>query len=99
MAKMRPPKVIDQPPPVIREEQLRALLGRIDKGKDFLDRRDTAILRIFIDTGARLAEVAGLRWASPSSQRTAARASAKQPPSAARVPARSLRGVTCEHAP
>jgi len=66
---MRPPKVVDQPPPVIREEELRTLLARIEKGKDFLDRRDAAILRIFIDTGARLAEVASLRWAPEAPER------------------------------
>ena len=31
------------------------------EGQDFVDRRDTAIVRTFIDTGARLAEMAGLR--------------------------------------
>ncbi len=69
MARMRPPKVVDQPPPVLREEELRAILGRIERGRDFADRRDAAILRIFIDTGARLAEVAGLRWAPGAPER------------------------------
>jgi site-specific recombinase XerC len=29
-------------------------------GKDFDDRRDTAVIRLFLDTGMRLAELAGL---------------------------------------
>lgn len=62
MAKMRPPKVVDQPPPVIAEDDLRRLMARIEKGRDFAARRDAAVLRVFLDTGARLAEVAGLRW-------------------------------------
>jgi site-specific recombinase XerC len=31
------------------------------EGQDFVARRDTAIVRVFIDTGARLAEMAGLK--------------------------------------
>ena len=59
MAHMRPPHVPEEPPEVLRPEDLRALLATCD-GTDFEDRRDTAILRLFLDTGARLAEVAGL---------------------------------------
>jgi site-specific recombinase XerD len=69
LAKMRPPKVVDQPPPVLREAELKALLSAIDRGADFIDRRDAAILRLFIDTGSRLAEVAGLRWAPDDPER------------------------------
>ncbi|MDP8955691.1 MAG: tyrosine-type recombinase/integrase, partial [Actinomycetota bacterium] len=32
-------------------------------GPTFEDRRDAALIRVFIDTGARLSEVGGLRWA------------------------------------
>ena len=63
MAKMKPPKVVEQPPDVLADDDLRRLLATCDKSKAFVDRRDAAILRIFIDTGARLAEVAALRWA------------------------------------
>jgi site-specific recombinase XerD len=56
---LRKPKVPDQPVPVLSDEQLRALLAVCD-GPTFTDRRDTAILRLFIDTGARLSEVADL---------------------------------------
>lgn len=60
MAKMHPPRVPEEPPKVLREEQLRTLLATCDKGKDYGSRRDHAILRAFIDTGARVSEVANL---------------------------------------
>ena len=62
MARMRPPHVPDEPPPVLRDEELRRLLGTCERGTNFEDRRDAAIIRVFIDTGARRAEVAGLRY-------------------------------------
>ena len=62
MARMKPPRVPDNPPDVLREEELRALLATCEKGRGYEDRRDAAILRVFIDTGARRAEIAGLRW-------------------------------------
>ena len=62
MARMKPPKVPLDPPDVLREEQLKALLATCDKGQDTEDRRDAAIIRVFIDTGARLSEVTNLRW-------------------------------------
>ena len=62
MANMRPPKVTSQPIPVIREHDLHALLKTCEGGTDFDDRRDLALLRVFIDTGARLAEVTNLRY-------------------------------------
>ena len=62
VAKMKPPKIPENPPPVLREEELKTLLATCEKGQDFEARRDTAIIRVFCDTGARLAEVANLRW-------------------------------------
>jgi integrase/recombinase XerC len=47
------------PAPVLIDDQLRAILA-ICKGKTFVDRRDTAIIRLFIDTGCRRGEIAGL---------------------------------------
>lgn len=61
MAKMGPPEVPVQPPPVLRTEQIKALL-RTGKGTTFTDRRDTAIILVLNDTGLRLGELAGLRW-------------------------------------
>ncbi len=62
MDNMRPPKVPEYAPPVLREEELRALLATCEKGNTFEDRRDHALLRLFMDTGARRAEIAGLRY-------------------------------------
>lgn len=59
MARMRPPIVPEQPVDVLDDTALRALLKACD-GKDFTARRDAAIVRTFLDTGARLAELAQL---------------------------------------
>jgi site-specific recombinase XerD len=61
MAKMRPPIVPDEPPPVLTDDEQKRLLQTCD-GSSFEDRRDAAILRTFMGTGARLAEVTGLCW-------------------------------------
>lgn len=58
-AKMSPPAVPEQPVPVLTEDQLRALL-KACVGKEFENRRDEALLRLFIDTGARVGEIAPL---------------------------------------
>jgi site-specific recombinase XerD len=60
MKNMKPPKVPETPPEVLSEDALRDLLKACD-GPEFEDRRDAALLRVFIDTGARLSEVTGLR--------------------------------------
>jgi len=62
MSRMRPPQVPETPVAVLDEAALRALLATCERGQGFVDRRDSAILRCFIDTGARLAEIAQLRW-------------------------------------
>jgi site-specific recombinase XerD len=59
MAKMRPPAVPDQPVPVLSDDELGRLLG-VCRGNTFESRRDTAIIRTFLDTGIRAAELAGL---------------------------------------
>lgn len=61
MARMRPPKVPEESPDVLKEPELRALLKACE-GQVFEERRDAAIIRVFIDTGARLAEITNLRW-------------------------------------
>lgn len=61
MGRMSPPSVPEAPPPVLSDDQVRALLAAC-KGSTFDDRRDTAIVRLMIDTGLRLSEVIGLRW-------------------------------------
>jgi site-specific recombinase XerD len=60
MARMRSPSVPEDPPAVLIDAELRALLKSCE-GPDYIARRDTAILRVFIDTGARLSEVANLK--------------------------------------
>jgi len=59
MTRMRPPKVPESAPPVLSDAELRALLA-VCEGTGFEERRDTAIVRVLIDTGARVAELAGL---------------------------------------
>lgn len=60
MERMRPPKLDERPVPVIPDDTIRSLLS-VCSGRSFEDRRDTAILFVLIDTGARLSEVADLR--------------------------------------
>ena len=52
----------EQPPAILREPKLRALLQVVDADRTFGGRRDAAILRLSIDTGARRAEVAKVCW-------------------------------------
>jgi site-specific recombinase XerD len=59
MAHVRAPKVVLDPPPVLTVDEMRRLLKACE-GKDFTSGRDEAIVRLFIDTGARLGEIAGL---------------------------------------
>ncbi len=60
MTKMKPPKVEPKPVPVLREEEIKALLDTC-KGKRFEDVRDNAVIRLMIDTGLRRSEVLGMR--------------------------------------
>jgi site-specific recombinase XerD len=60
MARMRPPAVPEQPVPVLAEDELRTLVRTTERDSTFYGRRDAAMLRVFIDSGARLAEVAAL---------------------------------------
>ena len=62
MAKMRPPIVPDQPVPVIPDDGLRRLLAAC-AGKGFEARRDTAMIMLLLDTGARRAELVDLKLA------------------------------------
>jgi site-specific recombinase XerD len=61
MANMRPPRLPETPPDVLREGQLQALLDACARDRTYGGRRDEAILRLLIDTGTRRAEVLGLR--------------------------------------
>jgi site-specific recombinase XerD len=59
-AKMSPPAVPEQPVPVLTVEQLKALLAA-SAGREFEQLRDTALIRLFLDTGARCGEISPLR--------------------------------------
>ena len=61
MANMKPPIVPEQRTEVLDESALKALLATC-KARTFDDGRDEAILRLFIDTGMRLAELAGMSF-------------------------------------
>jgi site-specific recombinase XerD len=60
MARMRLPSVPEEPPEVLSDAELRALLNACE-GTTFTSRRDLAIVRVFVDTGARLSEVTNLK--------------------------------------
>jgi site-specific recombinase XerD len=62
MAKMRPPLVPVEPPEMLSEADLRELL-KACSGTEYDDLRDTAVVRMFLDTGMRRGELAGLRVA------------------------------------
>ena len=61
MERMKPPQITQNPPEVLKKDQLVQLLATCDKGNEFEERRDAALLRSFIDTGARLAEITNLK--------------------------------------
>jgi site-specific recombinase XerD len=60
-AKMRPPRIPEASAPVLTDAQVKALVG-VTNGRTLEDKRDAAIIRIFLDTGLRLAELANLRY-------------------------------------
>ncbi|HEY2203794.1 MAG TPA: tyrosine-type recombinase/integrase [Pseudonocardia sp.] len=59
LAGLSAPSIPDEPVAVLSEQQISSLLSTMNS-KDFEDRRDTAIVRLFLDTGMRLSEMAGL---------------------------------------
>lgn len=62
IVKMRPP-VIRAAGTVLSDDQVRGLLAACS-GKDFRDRRDAAIIGLFLDTGMRLEGMGGLRYSA-----------------------------------
>jgi site-specific recombinase XerD len=62
MARMKPPIIPEQPIPIVPADGLRRLLAAC-AGKGFEARRDTAIIMLLLDTGARRAELADLQLA------------------------------------
>lgn len=59
---LKPPKLDSKVVPELSETELKALIGAC-KGKDLRDRRDEAVIRLMIETGARAGEVAAMQIA------------------------------------
>lgn len=59
LVSLKPPKLDTKVVPELDEQQLRALI-KACKGNDFRDRRDEAIVRLMIETGARAGEVVNM---------------------------------------
>jgi site-specific recombinase XerD len=72
MQKMAPPKVEEVPVPALTNGQITDML-KAAAGTDFEARRDTALLRFYFDTGARLSELAHLKVADLDMQNATAR--------------------------
>jgi site-specific recombinase XerD len=62
MARMKPLIIPERPIPIVPDDGLRRLLAAC-AGKGFEARRDTAIIMLLLDTGARRAELADLQLA------------------------------------
>ncbi len=62
MEKLSQPDTPNKLVPVVSDDELTRLLDTC-RGKSYRDRRDMAIIRLFLDTGARLTEVANLKLA------------------------------------
>jgi len=62
MARTKPPRLPEEPPAILRDPELRALLGVCEADKSFAGIRDATLVRIFLDTGARRAEISNLRY-------------------------------------
>ena len=59
MAGLKPPKIVNAPVPVLTDSDLQRLLADC-AGTHWTDRRDLAIIRLFVDSGMRLGELAGI---------------------------------------
>ena len=57
MARMKPPVITEKTVPILADDTLKKLL-RACAGREFTELRDTAIIRVLIDTGMRREEVA-----------------------------------------
>lgn len=71
MERMRPPQVPEQPVAVFTDAELSALLATT-KGNTFENRRDTAILRLLLDTGMRIGELCGMATADLDAEQSIA---------------------------
>lgn len=65
MTRMKKPKQPERLAPVMPDADVKRLLGAVREGAreaTFADRRDAAIIRLFLSTGARLSELADVRY-------------------------------------
>jgi site-specific recombinase XerD len=60
MTRLRPPKPTERPVPELSDYELKALIAAC-AGRELADRRDEAIVRLFVDTGMRVSEMCGIR--------------------------------------
>ena len=72
MARMSPPRVPEQPPPILRENDILRIF-KACQGNGFEERRDTAIIRLLLDTGLRRAELANLTFGDLDLEQTTLR--------------------------
>jgi integrase/recombinase XerD len=61
MARLRPPKENRKPVPCFTSMEL-SRLAKACRGSSFDERRDAAVIAVFLATGIRLAELAGIRY-------------------------------------
>jgi site-specific recombinase XerD len=61
MAKMTQPRIAEQLPPVLDDDDLRRLLKTCERGDTFEIVRDCLILRVLVKTGCRRGELAGVK--------------------------------------
>ena len=61
MARLRPPKEARKPVPCFTSMEL-SRLRKACRGSSFDERRDAAVIAVFLATGIRLAEMAGIRY-------------------------------------
>lgn len=54
------PRVRERPVPILTDEELERLL-KACAGKGFVERRDTAMIRVLLDCGVRVSELCGMR--------------------------------------
>lgn len=59
MAKTKAPYVPEKPVPIVSDDLVNRILDSC-KGRDLVSRRDSAIIRLLLDTGCRLSEIACL---------------------------------------
>lgn len=63
LANLKPPKLDSKIVPELSEDELLALIKACRRGNDLRDRRDEAIVRLMIETGARAGEVINVNMA------------------------------------